>query len=66
MDNPQDVATLIKHLQTLYNAQILVTTGSGAPTVAPTKISAQYLDLTNKNVYVAVGNSKVSDWIKVS
>lgn len=64
--SPQSVATLTKHLQTLYNGQILVTTGSGAPTMAPTKISAQYIDTKNKHIYVATGNSLLTDWVKVS
>lgn len=66
LESPQDVAQLVKHLQNLYNGTIPVTTGAGAPTVPPAKISHQYIDTTNKQVYVAIGNSQVSDWIKVS
>lgn len=66
LKTPQDVAALTKHLQNLYNSAILVTTGSGAPTMAPTKITAQYIDTKNKNVYIATGNSLVTDWVKVS
>lgn len=66
LDNVYDVNQLIQHLKNLYNSSIPVVTGNGAPTVAPTKISGQYIDLTNKQVYVAVGNSKTTDWVKVS
>ena len=66
LKSPQDVAQLKQHLLNLYNGTIVVSMGSGAPTVPPTKISAQYIDTKNKNVYVATGNSLVTDWIKVS
>lgn len=66
MKTQQDVAQLVQHLRNLYNAQIQVINGSGAPNIAPPKISAQYIDTINKNVYVATGNSKLSDWVKVS
>lgn len=62
----QDVAQLVKHLSTLYNTTIPVITGSGAPTMAPTKISGQYIDVANKQVYVATGINGHSDWVKVS
>lgn len=62
----QDVAQLVQHLRNLYSGQINVITGSGAPTMPPSKISYQYIDTKNKQVYVATGNSHASDWIKVS
>lgn len=62
----QDVAQLIQHLRNLYNSSIAVITGSGAPTSVPPKISSQYIDTTNNQVYVATGNSLVSHWVKVS
>ena len=66
LDSPQDINQLVQHLRNLYNTTIPVTTGSGAPTVAPAKISHQYIDVVNKHIYVATGNSKVSDWMKVA
>lgn len=66
LKNPQDVQRLTVHIQTLYNNQIPVIIGSGAPNTAPPKISAQYIDTKNNQVYVATGNSLISHWVKVS
>lgn len=66
LNNPIDIQRLVTHLQTLYSGQINVITGSGAPTMAPPKISSQYIDTVNKQVYVAAGNSKATDWVRVS
>lgn len=66
LNNPQDVQRLTVHIQTLYNGQIPVITGSGAPSMVPPKISAQYIDTKNNQIYVATGNSLISHWVKVS
>lgn len=66
LDNPFDIQRLTVHLQDLYNGQIPVITGSGVPKTVPPKISAQYIDTKNNNVYVATGNSLLSHWVKVS
>lgn len=66
LDNPTDIQQLTKHLQVLYNAAINITLGSAAPTTIPGKIGHQFIDTTNKHVYVATGNSAVTDWKLVS
>lgn len=66
LKSPQSISQLTNHLQKLYNGLIVVSMGKGVPEVPPTKISAQYIDTKNKNVYVATGNSLVTDWVKVS
>lgn len=66
LNNPQDVQRLTVHIQTLYNNQIPVVIGSGIPKIVPPKISAQYIDTKNNQVYVATGNSLISHWVKVS
>ena len=40
-----------------------VSTGSGAPGVAPTSTGSLYLDLTNLVLYVAKGTASVNDWV---
>lgn len=66
LTNANNVQRLQTHLQDLYNKAIPQITGSGAPKTAPPKIGSQYLDLTNKKVYVATGNSHSSDWQAVN
>ena len=66
LDNPGDIQRLTVHIQELYNGQIPVITGSGAPTTIPPKISAQFIDTKNNHIYVATGNTKVGNWVKVS
>lgn len=62
LKSQQDVTQLVQHLRNLYNGQINQITGSGAPTMAPTKIGSEYLDTKNKKIYKATGNSTVADW----
>jgi hypothetical protein len=40
-----------------------VSTGSGAPGVAPTSTGSLYLDLTNLVLYVAKGTASTADWV---
>ena len=66
LKSQQDIAQLVHHLNNLYNSTIPVIMGSGAPTSIPPKISAQFIDTKNNQVYVATGNSNKNQWIKVS
>lgn len=40
-----------------------ITTGSGAPSAAPTRIGVHYIDTTNGAEYISVDTSSVNDWI---
>lgn len=62
LESDQDIAQLVKHLQTLYGGQINQITGSGAPTMAPPKIGSEYIDIAGGKIYKATGNSSTSDW----
>jgi hypothetical protein len=37
--------------------------GSGAPSVVPSKLGQEYYDTTNKKVYKAFGTASASDWV---
>jgi hypothetical protein len=45
---------------------IHITKGDGAPTTAPAEIGQHYVDTTNDDHYLSVGNQSVNDWILVS
>jgi hypothetical protein len=62
LNTQQDVAQLVKHLQTLYTGQINQIVSTAAPNTAPSKIGAEYINTTTGKIYKAIGNSKVSDW----
>jgi hypothetical protein len=40
-----------------------ITSGASAPSTAPAKVGDIYVDITNKKLYFAAGNSSSADWI---
>lgn len=44
----------------------LISSGSGAPGSAPTKVGAIYVDTTNKISYVAKGTGSSADWVEAA
>ena len=65
LHNPQGQARLASYLKDLYTKVIPTITGSGAPTVLPTQIGQQYVDITNHQVYVST-KVATTGWVKVS
>ena len=39
-----------------------ISTGTSAPTTTPTKVGDQFVDTTNKKLYVATGTTADTDW----
>lgn len=66
----EDTSTLPDLIGNSINTQLvpkvgscpMILTGTTAPSDAPDFVGQQYIDTTNKNVYLAVGNSASSDW----
>lgn len=66
----EDTSTLPDLIGNSINTQLvpkvgscpMILTGTTAPSTAPDFVGQQYIDTTNKNVYLAVGNSALSDW----
>ena len=42
--------------------QVRLQTGTAPPATAPTALALIYIDLTNKNAYIAVGTASSADW----
>ena len=47
-----------------HEGMVTFSTGDGVPVSTPASIGIQYIDITNKHVYVAVGTGSSSDWIQ--
>lgn len=47
-----------------HEGMVKFSTGDGVPVSTPASIGIQYIDITNKRVYVAVGTGSSSDWIR--
>lgn len=47
-----------------HEGMVTFSTGDGVPASTPASIGIQYIDITNKHVYVAVGTGSSSDWIQ--
>lgn len=47
----------------IETTQPIITSGTVAPTSTPAKVGDIYVDITNKKLYFAAGNSSSSDWI---
>ena len=43
-----------------------VARGTAAPTAAPDRVGAVYVDTANKKVYIAVGTASAADWALVN
>jgi len=59
--NHDSVYATVGHTHT---GMVTFSTGDGIPTSTPASIGIQYIDITNKHVYVAVGTGSSSDWIQ--
>ena len=53
-------------IDTALQTKPTIRLGTIAPATVPLKIGDTYIDTTLKNVYISVGTSSSSDWVKVS
>lgn len=74
IDGLEDTSTLPDIIGNSINTQLvpkvgscsMILTGTAEPSTAPDFVGQKYIDTTNKNAYLAVGNSAASDWKQIT